>query len=446
MASEPAETYLRLMAQSELRRAARLPRVRKLGSRPSVARLERDDASEGLFRLARAADALVAADAIDGKVAHHIVARHEAALRARRRYTSGYGVAPGRRKSAGPPAGSFRAVGIGERVRFDTEAGQAEVLLLALVIAPDRAMLSIVAKPPPPMDTDECEYGFLDEVEVRDDDGDSYHVMFSGGGDDDEWTGEFDLLPTPGPDVRYLDVAVAPGLHPVRIDLDRPQPAQADLPVRTVGPAGWREQYFDSLTAKMLGDGALWELREVLHTLLDAQVIDLTDPAIGRLVAVGRRLDADLPSGLSNVPDAVLPERWVSVLDHNDAADGPAGVVAATVVLPEVDNARWVIGALRSMADRAELKVFGWGPFDQLDRYRTDVTLGKFVVWALDDRGRWHVATMTSGGWDQGFTDLTIELTPALHPEATSLEVTVTGRTGQVTVTLPLDWRALDQR
>jgi hypothetical protein len=33
-----------------------------------------------------------------------------------------------------------------------------------------------------------------------------------------------------------------------------------------------------------------------------------------------------------------------------------------------------------------------------------------------------------------------LELAPALHPDARSLEVTVTGPSGQVSATVPLDW------
>ena len=40
-----------------------------------------------------------------------------------------------------------------------------------------------------------------------------------------------------------------------------------------------------------------------------------------------------------------------------------------------------------------------------------------------------------------GHSDLTLRLTPALHPAATSIDVVLTGKSGRVTVTLPLDWQ-----
>jgi len=455
MASEEAETYLRLMAESELRRALTLPKARqqpgmfragwieaRAASTSSAffTRTDRSDPSDGMRRLAVAADALVAAGAIDADVARDIVAFHELALSARDRQTWEYGIAPGRRGSAAPPPGVFRAVGIGERVRFGADGRPAEVLMLALVAAPDRAVLAVITKPPPGMDHDRWINEFMDPVRISDDQGTMYRrAMFSGGGDAGESAGQLEFHPAPGPGVRFVDVAFAPEKPAVRIDLDGVQ--LPPPPITPVDRPDRLDRYFDALAAKMLGNGALWEMKDILHVLLDAGVIEPASPAMRRLVTVGRRLGVELPRELAEVPETELPERWVSVLDHDGAVDGPEGVALATAVLPEFDGTRLVIGGLRSLADRAELRVYGWGAFDQLDGHRTDATLGKFGWWARDDHGRWHVATVTAGAWDKAHADMSLELTPPLHPDATSLDVIITGKTGQVTVTLPLDWR-----
>jgi len=263
--------------------------------------------------------------------------------------------------------------------------------------------------------------------------------MFDGDGDDEEFAGELELSPTPGPTVRFLDVAFAPDKPAVRIDLDQVQPPPP--PVTPVDQPDHVGRYLDALTAKMFGPGAPWEMKDILHVLLGAGAIGAASPAVRRLATVARRLGVELPPELAQATEVTLPERWVSVLDHDGAADGPEGVAPATVVLPEFDGTRLVIGGLRSMADRAELQAYGWGSFDQLDGHRTDATLGKLGWWARDDRGRWHVATVTAGAWNRTHADMKLELTPPLHPDATSLDVIITGKTGQVTATLPLDWR-----
>src|SRR5215469_5498463 len=108
MASEEAETYLRLMAETELRHALALPKVRQrrhrrftskrlvrfafhrlwlhrlrsaamfsaptYAHRVTAARGRHADAYEGLNRLDQAADALVAVDAIDEDAARKLIA------------------------------------------------------------------------------------------------------------------------------------------------------------------------------------------------------------------------------------------------------------------------------------------------------------------------------------------------------------------------------------
>ena len=45
-----------------------------------------------------------------------------------------------------------------------------------------------------------------------------------------------------------------------------------------------------------------------------------------------------------------------------------------------------------------------------------------------------------SGSSSDRHAEMELELAPALHPDARSLEVTVTGPSGQVSATVPLDW------
>jgi len=484
MASQEAETYLRLMAETELRRALALPKVRLHRHRrfPSkrvvrfafhrlalvrfaldrlgpmllagqarwhvLRRLHRSGgqvdggAEDGLHRLAVAADALAAVEAIADDVARNVIADQAIALEVRQRVLGGrfrHMAGP----AVGPPTGQFRAVGIAKRVRLEVEGDPAEITLLGLVSGPDRAVLTITASRQTQADYGEG-FWFLNEVTAVDNLGDRHSFGFSGGGDEGEWTGELDLHPVPRGGARWLDLTLAPGAPPVRIDLDQvtaPEPAIEPLPRSELV-----ERYLDKAAEQLLADRP-WpgqRLSVGVTALLGAGLITPDNQAIARLATLARRLGVSLPPGLPDGPDTDLPERWLSVLNTTGAKDGPTGIAAAAAVLPELDGTRWTVGGLRSKADSAELQVLGWGAYGEHfhHRYRAP---SKFSWWARDSTGRWHVANQGGGRWGGVHTDLTLKLTPALHPAATSIDLVLTGKSGRVTVTLPLNWTpALD--
>jgi hypothetical protein len=196
-----AETYLRLMAETELRRALR--------TRPGRGSAR----GEGLKRLGVAAQALVAAGAIDSESADVVTAGYELALVLRHRLTGSplrSGVFSSRRvKASTRPAGPVRAMSIGTRVPLTLDGRTAEVSLLTLTIADDRAVLTLRATPPPEPDGPddrEDDPGFLFEASATDDRGCTYHGAISFIGDDDaEWTGQLEFRP-----------ALRPGITPDR--------------------------------------------------------------------------------------------------------------------------------------------------------------------------------------------------------------------------------------
>jgi hypothetical protein len=482
--SERAETYLRLMAETELRRALALPKVRLRRHRrfPSkrvvqfafrrlgpvrfalhwVGRIVlagqagwhvlrrigpggghvHGGAEDGLRRLAVAADALAAVDAIDDDVAKSVIADQAIALEVRQRLFGGR-FRHMARPAIGPPTGQFLAVGIAKRARLEVDGDPAEITLLSLVITPDRAVLTIIASRQTHTDDDEG-FWFLDKVKAVDNLGSSYSFGFSGGGDDQEWAGELELHPVPRAGVRWLDLTLVPGSASVRIGLDQataPEPAIDPLPRSELA-----ERYLDKV-AEVLLAGRQWQARHLsggVKALLGTGLITPDNEAIARLATLARRLGVSMPLDLPAGPDTDLPERWLSVLDATSATDGPTGVAAAAAVLPELDGTRWTIAGLRSKTESAELQVLGWGADGEHSRHHY-MTPSKFSWWARDNTGRWHIADQAGGSWGGMHTDLTLKLTPALHPAATSIDVVVTGRSGQVTVTLPLDWTpALD--
>jgi hypothetical protein len=486
MASEDGETYLRLMAETELRRALTQPKVHRprrrdrlirfasrwLGlrlHRGRIRRLRRSTAAfssstmrarrarryanrtisawrrqqhggayDGLRRLAAAANALVTVGAVDEQVADAIVADHEAALALRQRIFPGSVRMMPARPAGSPPGGPFGVVSIGARTAIELSGGQAEITLLGLLIGPDRAVLTIAARQPANADYDAAE--FLMPARGVDNQGGSYRAGFSGGGSDEEWIGQLTLHPALRPGLRWLDMTFRPGTAPIRIKLDQARPPEA-VAIEPLPQAGIAGRYIDTVAERLFASEPRHrpDLGEDVATFLGAGVITPDSPAIARLVTLSRRLDASVPPSLADVPDTELPEKWENVLASGTVQDGPTGIVGATAVLPELDGTRWAIAGLRSKPRSAELHVLGWGRQRHNRHYHAWMP-GNFSWWVRDSAGRWHASSMSSGSWGDDHADLTLELRPALHPEATSIDVIVTGTSGRVLVTLPLEW------
>jgi hypothetical protein len=122
-----------------------------------------------------------------------------------------------------------------------------------------------------------------------------------------------------------------------------------------------------------------------------------------------------------------------------DRHAGPTGIIPVAAVLPEVDGAQCIIGELSSDPDSATLQIHarGWPEPRHAGRLRIE----QFSWTARDDLGGSYV--LGEGGWSysDGEADLDLQISPAIDPQARSLDITLTGTTTQVTVTVPLDWQ-----
>ena len=186
--AERAETWLRLLAEAELREALKTPKSGSrsgagwastavdspamadppagAGGRPALVpaaaaiREFRPDAPirtarrrHGLRRLSLAADILVATAGVEPEHADAIVRAHELSLAFRRRMSGGpfgFGwVTSPRPTLRQHQAGPFTAISIGERVPVTVDSRPAEVFLLALVSSPQRAEITYPARLPP---------------------------------------------------------------------------------------------------------------------------------------------------------------------------------------------------------------------------------------------------------------------------------------------------------
>jgi|GEM_PF-1025923 len=447
-------------------------------------------AEAGLNRVRRVASALVAADAISEPAAQTVIEGLTDALAVRGKLAGRRLHQPPSPRWWGPgtpwrpgnpppplPAGPVQAVSLGTALPAGAAGGPGEASLLALVLAPDRAVLMAAGhssqpgpfpgrpgrRPvPPPLSSGQLT--LADNHGVRYQADADYRSVYG------RWSVVLDLAPVPPSGIRWLDITGDAAHDPVRVDLAgpaspgnspvpdpagpdpaRPDPAAsgrgslASLPSR-VSPAEWP---LDNLAERLLAGATqgsetsdappLAGLAELVGALQAGAGLEAGSAALGRLAALAGRLGIGFPSAVRPLAQpAGLPDTWLSVLQHRGATDGPVRVAAAAAVLPEMDGARFAVAGLDSAADSATLRVVAWGwqpsPLTNL--------LDRFSWWARDDRGRWHLARTDGSRSGGGQVDLFVELAPALHPDARSLELFVRGPTTQAAVTLPLRWLA----
>jgi len=440
-------------------------------------------AEAGLNRVRRVASALVAADAISEPAAQTVIesltdalaVRGKLAVRRLHQPPSPRWWGPGSPWRPGEPppllpAAPVQAMPVGTALPLG-EGDLGEAGLLALVLAPDRAVLTAAwhssrpgpypgrpgRRPAPPLSS-----GQLTAV-------DNHGARYQAGADhrpvNGRWSLGFDLTPVPPPGTRWLDITADAVHDPIRVDVTRaagpgdspgsdpaePDPAQpgrgrwASLPTRA-SPAGWP---LDTLAERLLAevthgygthDAPLADLTEMVGALQAAAGLEAGSAALGRLAALADRLGIGFPPSLRPLAaPAALPDAWLNVLQHRGATDGPDGVAAGAAVLPEVDGARFALAGLDSTADSATLRVVAWGwqpsPLSGLSN--------RFSWWARDDRGRWHLARGDGARFGGGQVDLFVEFAPALAPGTRALEVIVRGPASQAAVTLALRWLAL---
>jgi hypothetical protein len=419
-----------------------------------------------------AASALVTAEAISGATAQAVLMELTEALAARAKIGVDQlaGLPPGW-SPAGPapavPAGPVRAVPVGAAVPLGPGGRLGTARVLTVVLAPDQATLTAVAhltrtdairgRPRPGRSWHPPAHELRRHLRVTDSQGNHCQVAGSTGqGGDHTWSMTFDLDPRPGPAARWLDIMLAPGAAPVRVDVpglgagQPPSPAPADG-----GPGGPgydagcpADRPLDALAEHLLMYAArggtpgghshlLSALPGIAAALQAAGVLAPGSAALGRLATLADRLGVPFPASLRPLAGpAGLPAAWLSVLDRRGRADGPLRDAPVAAVLPDVDGVRFALAGLWSAADSATVHAFAWGW--QPDHH----ALGgdRFSWWARDDTGRWQLADRGGYGYGAGRVDVDLQFVPPLHPSARSLDIFLFGPASQATVTVPLDW------
>lgn len=459
MDSTAAETHIRLLAESELRRAVASPRYSwldedfKLGGEPPQ--------EAGLLRVRAALSALCHVGVLGRDAAGRLAGEFTDALAARGLHEAGTllipapaaaptGPALAASPGGGAPAGRYQAIPVGVVVPAEREGHQGEVHVQALVIGPGRAAVVTsfastwreAARPAGDTPAAQPSFPPFGGSGLTDDQGGSYRLTLEAGEGGWYESGVLGLSAVPPAGTRWLDLPVIPG-QSVRIGLTG-APA---IPVRAEArsPRLPGEMLLGAVADTLLGGGQLvgmgarllaTGLAEVAGALTAAGTLAPDSPAVTRLAVLCQRRAIEVRGPwAARAGAAELPGPWASVLSGSRRQDGPRGAAPAAVVLPEIDGARFILAGLASWERQATLLVFAWGWRPQPREFQPQQP---FSWWARDDTGRWHVGRATAHGAPAG--TFSLEFSPPLHPGATSLDIILTGRSGRVTATVPLAW------
>jgi hypothetical protein len=477
-----AETYLRLLAETELRRVPRLlgqaerrpdgrsdPAGELLpdgGLLPDAAFRPRSDIARSAAQLSWVGDVLVAAGVLAPDRVSRIEAELDAALTARARSESAGRVRRlnlaleriGAQRPEAPPephgaAQPTQVTPIGRTLRVAGERAPSELHLMALVRTEASAAVTVAMRMNWPADGSSADLEITgagpqhlpyDQLWAVDDQGTRYRLQLVGEGGTATWQGIADLSPTPPPGARWLDLIADERCRLIRLDLTRPMAPAPALNSATERPqaapgervlAGQAERILAS-AGEAGGASADPHLGEIIAILAAAGAIAPDSATPGHLAALCQRLGAR-GHGIAAVADADLPASWASVLaglDPGSAEPGPEWYAPLGVVLADTDGARFAVGGLTSAAGQTHLHVVatgvplpsgGWDP--------------GFSWWVRDDHANWHVGTQSyRHRRDCGQVAFRVRLIPPLSARPDTIEVAVTGPATRVGALVPV--------
>jgi len=441
MDRERAEAHLRMLAETELRNAARHCADRA--------------------RVARVAQVLTAVGALDDQVATQIANDFELAFGARdpnlRRYLGQRPPAwpPGPARPARPSTPGGRVVPLGALVPVRAKGVSGEITLLSFAQPASRGLLTMIVRTCSPGQHDPNTVFSVLDFGATDDRGNHYGIGLHGSGfsGPGEWI--LRLHPDPPRDLRWLDLSTTPGEPATRVALDGrpPDPPEATVSAAATGPG---EHFLNALAMRLLAAAGAYPrhmplnmagltfglamdgLGDVVTALQACEAISPLSPLPAQLAALCAHLDIR-NHGITTPPADSLPDPWRSVLlqFHRGHQAEPARSAATAVALPEVDGIRLTVLGLHDTGDRTVLFMHARGPdvdrWDEQDRWP--------VIWIRDSAGWWH-ATRAGGSADED-REVTMDLpvVPPLSRDADWIEVIAAGRSVEVRATLPVRWQ-----
>jgi hypothetical protein len=484
MNRERAETYLRVLAEAELRNPA------WLSSGPAARSADAPFVTAPMA-LTRAAWALNAVGALDLETAEAILADTELALAARhrpeiralrsagprlgpRRFAGRRPPAlmshlmpavptPGRVPAPAPPDGPDRYVPAGQIVLFHDELISGELDLMSYAHTAAGARFTATWRTRDPMGSRRHDLPPVDAITVTDDRGQRYDLEFATKGRP-ESTCDLTLRPDPPHDIGWLEIT-APGEHAVRVDLDRraerPEPRISAISLSigehllnriaerllTLAPEHRMDWYRPLATTEPAAPvtNLATGLGATIAALEAAEVLSPRSPVPARLAALCASLRLD-GHGITAAPAPDLPEPWLSMLTHYHrrkpgTAPTGGGFAAVAAALPELEGIRLVLLGLHNYDGDTWMDTLALGQVPGVQQGALGLDMAfPLSMWVRDGAGRWHAAR--PAGWYQegGEATLTLRLTPPLTRSCAWIEVLAAGQSAEVRATVPLCW------
>ena len=487
MNREGAETFLRLLAEAQLRDQL-APDPPPWAGGPGAGRL----------KVQVAAQALTAVRAVDRATVEDVLADFDLAVSLRRLHGSGPRPAPtGFRgpqpamamRGTGSPASAAAAappvhepdegtadryVPIGLTVPFHDTDVSGELYLLSFARTRAGARLFVLWGQP----ALSREHGLgLQQVErfpvglftVTDDRGSAYELDFTHA-DGSAWVSQADLVPAPPDGIAWLEVAAPPG-PAVRVPLNPAGGPSGGEPVAgapEISPASLSagEQLLIMLAEDLLLAAAQYPLAmETEPRVVTPRVLQTMGTGLGAIIAgleaVGALPpDSPIPARLAALcaglridgheiaaaPADDLPETWLSLLAYYqrrrpDTAQVRDGFAAVAAALPELDGIRLALVGLHNTEGKTALHVLARGVRreERFGPHRLNLDF-PLSFWLRDSGGRWHAARPAA--WYPSDPEHSIELAlvPPLPRSTAWVEVVASGRSGDVRARLPLRW------
>ncbi len=456
MGNERARTYLRLVAEAQLRKALRAPRV---------TRASRLVIEENVRQVRWAGDILAAAGALDDEDVALIVAELETALAVRSGMDTqqlarrlGWIAAPTGESPQRQHAAQLTQIApIGQVVGVGNDRAPSDLHLMALASTPTDTVLTAAMRMRWPTDGSSADLEITgagpqhlpyDQLWAADDKGGRYSVGFDGDGGTTVWHGIVRLSPALSLDARWLEL-IANGAH--RLIRLRLPPAGKPVPAGTVisgsVTASPAERWLTAQASRILthawdvaGSVAEMRLGETVRMLVDAGALVADSKIPGQLAAFCEQLGLT-EHGIAAPAAAALPVSWANVVGQDrrrEAASRRDGVSSLAgpgceqfaplaTVLPDIDGTRFGLVSLASAADNSYLHVVASGLPELVGRLPDDWDI-RFSWWLRDSAGNWHAAiageqTMLS----PGVTAFRLRLIPPLARPPEEIEVIVTG-------------------
>jgi hypothetical protein len=222
-----------------------------------------------------------------------------------------------------PEPGRFLPVGLA--VPFRDEEVSGSLYLMAFAHTAAGARFTLAWRTHGPVGLTPVSLGL---VTITDDRGGRYQLHFTGTSSGPDWTGVITLRPDPPGDLRWLDIC-PPGGTAVRVCLGAPADVAAQVSRAELGPG---EHLLTLIAERLLFElrllrNSLWEeppgllgglaagLGEVVAGLEAAELLPPASPVPARLAALCASLGIEEP-GLTAPAMPGLPEQWLSLLAH----------------------------------------------------------------------------------------------------------------------------------